>query len=316
MAKYEREIISSELFKPRKLKFPRRKFRVFGIEDVVCFDLLELRDLKRFNDNNQYILLGINAFSKLGYLRALKTKKADHVAEKVKEILDAFGHPFRFSASDKGGEFTSGAFKNLMKERNITVYYSHSEKKNPIAERFVRSVKNILFKKLFMNDTKRWVDHLGEIENIYNRSYHRTIKTAPIKVNKRNKKAMFKQAFDFKAVVTRPRFKLGDRVRVSFGDDLFLKERHGRWSVQIFRIRKINFKNPHHYLLETEDQKVKVDGGFYSPELQLTREEEKEIEKILMKKGSNVLVKWKNYPENFATLENKTDMEEKYNIKI
>jgi hypothetical protein len=316
MPKSEREIISRELFKPRRLKFPRRKFRVFGIEDVVCFDLLELRDLKRFNDNHQYILLGINAFSKLGFLRALKNKKADHVTEKVEEILDAFGHPFRFSASDKGGEFTSGAFKRLMKERNISIYYSHSEKKNPIAERFVRSIKNILFKKLFMSDTKRWIDQLGDIESQYNQSFHRTIMTEPVKVNKNNEKAIFERAFDFKSVVTRPRFKLGDRVRVSFGDELFLKERHGRWSVPIFRIRKVNNKNPHHYLLETDDQKIKVDGGFYSPELQLTREEEKEIEKILQRKGPNVLVKWKNYPENFATLENKKDMEEKYNIKI
>ena len=47
---------------------------------------------------------------------------------------------------DQGIEFYSKSFKNWLKDNNIEVYSAHNERKSVVAERFIRTLKNKIYK--------------------------------------------------------------------------------------------------------------------------------------------------------------------------
>ena len=47
---------------------------------------------------------------------------------------------------DQGGEFYNNLFKRFLKINNIEMYWAYNEGKSAIAERFIRTLKNKIFK--------------------------------------------------------------------------------------------------------------------------------------------------------------------------
>ena len=65
----------------RKLKnFKRRKWIVPGPYQTICADLIDYQQYFRINSGFKYILVVIDAFSRMAYTKALKSKTALEVA--------------------------------------------------------------------------------------------------------------------------------------------------------------------------------------------------------------------------------------------
>ena len=47
---------------------------------------------------------------------------------------------------DQGGEFYNNSFKDFLKINNIEIYSTYNEGKSVVAERFIRTLKNKIFK--------------------------------------------------------------------------------------------------------------------------------------------------------------------------
>ena len=47
---------------------------------------------------------------------------------------------------DKGGEFYNNSFKKSLKDNDIEMYSIHNEGKSAVAERFMRALKNKIYK--------------------------------------------------------------------------------------------------------------------------------------------------------------------------
>jgi hypothetical protein len=130
-----RRDIIEELFKPsRRRGYPRRKIVLKGIDDVIMFDLADFQSLAKENSGHRYLLVGINGFTKQGYAKPIKDKKAATVANAAEQILDESGVNFKLCNSDEGSEF-KGQFQTLLKDRNIRYYNTYSEIKSSIVER-------------------------------------------------------------------------------------------------------------------------------------------------------------------------------------
>ena len=69
-----------------------------------------------------------------------------------------------------------------MKTNNIEMYSTCNEGKSVVAERFVRTLKNKIFKHMTTTSKNVYFDVLDDIVNKYNNTVHRTIKTKPIDV--------------------------------------------------------------------------------------------------------------------------------------
>ena len=150
------------------------------------------------------------------------------------------------------------------------MYSTFNEGKSVVAERFIRTLKNKIFKHITAISKNVYFDVLSDIVNKYNNTIHRTIKMKPIEVtndsyaeynedsNKRNSK-----------------FKVGDHLRISKYKNIFAKGYAANWSEEIFVIKKVENTVPWTYVINDLND-GKIAGSFYEKELQKTNKKKLE----------------------------------------
>ena len=191
---------------------------------------------------------------------------------------------------NKGSEFYNNSFKNWLKDNDTEMYSIHNEGKSVIAERFIRTLKNKIYKYMTSISKNVYIDKLDDIVDEYNNNtYHKTIKIKPIDV-KDNTYINFDKEVNNKD----PKFKFGDYIRIPKYKNIFTKGYMPNWSEEVFIISKI--KNTVLWTYVNNDLNGKeIIGTFYERELQKTDQKEFRIEKVLKKKGDKLYVKWKGY---------------------
>ena len=85
---------------------------------------------------------------------------------------------------DKGSEFYNISFKKWLKDNDIKMYSIHNERKSVIAERFIRTLKNKIYKYMSSVSKNVYIDKLDDIVGEYNNRYYRTIKMKHVDVIK------------------------------------------------------------------------------------------------------------------------------------
>ena len=63
------------------------------------------------------------------------------------------------------------------------MYSTHNERKFVVAEKFVRTLKNKIYKYITSISKNVYIHKLDDIVNKYNNTYHSTIKMNPVDVN-------------------------------------------------------------------------------------------------------------------------------------
>ena len=104
-----------------------------------------------------------------------------------------------------------------------------------------------------------------------------------------------------------PKFKLGDRVRISKYKIIFAKGYTPSWSEEIFVIKKVKNTVPWTYVINDLNGE-EIMGTFFEKELQKTNQEEFRIEKVIKTKGDKMYVKWKGYDNSFNSWIDKKDL--------
>ena len=140
------------------------------------------------------------------------------------------------------------------------MYSTHNEEKFVIAERFIRTLKNKIFKHMTAVSKNVYFDVLDDIVNKYNNTVHRTIKMKPIDVTD-DSYAEYNEDFNKKD----PKFKVGDHVRISKYKNIFAKGYTQNWS-EVFVVSKIKDTLPWIYVISDLNGE-KIAGSFYEKEL-------------------------------------------------
>ena len=133
---------------------------------------------------------------------------------------------------DTGSECYNNSFKKWLKDNNIEMYSIYNEGKSVIAERFIRTLKNKIYK--YMTSKNVYIDKLDGIVNEYNNTYHRTIKMKPVDVKDNTYIDFGKEVND-----KDPKFKVGDQVRISKYKSIFTKGYMPNWSEEGFVVKKV-----------------------------------------------------------------------------
>ena len=110
------------------------------------------------------------------------------------------------------------------------MYSTHNEEKSIVAERFIRTLKDKVYKHMTVVPKNVYND----IVNEYNNTYHRTIKMKPVDV-KDNTYINFGKELNDKD----PKFKVGDQVRISKYKNIFAKGYTSNSSEEVFVIQKV-----------------------------------------------------------------------------
>ena len=96
-----------------------------------------------------------------------------------------------------------------MRDNDIVLYSTNNEGKSVVAERFIRTLKSKIYKRMTSISKKVYIDKLDDIVNEYNNTYHITIKMKPIDVKDNTYINTDKETND-----KDPKFKVGDRVLI------------------------------------------------------------------------------------------------------
>ena len=108
------------------------------------------------------------------------------------------------------------------------MYSTHNEGKYVVAERFIRTIKNKVYKYMTSISKKVHIDKLDDILHKCNNKKHRTIKMKPIYVKDNTYTDFSKEVND-----NDPKFKVGDHVRLSKYKNIFSKDYTPNWSEEV-----------------------------------------------------------------------------------
>ena len=111
----------------------------------------------------------------------MKDKKGISIVNGFQKIISKGKKPNKIWI-DQGSEFYNNSFKDFLKINNIEMYSTFNEEKFIVAERFIRTLKNKIFKHMTAISKNIYSNVLDEIVNKYNNTVHRTIKLKPIDV--------------------------------------------------------------------------------------------------------------------------------------
>ena len=117
--------------------------------------------------------------------------------------------------SDRGTEFYNSIFQNFLRSKNIQRYSRFTDKGPSIAERVIRTIRNLLKKLVFLAVEASWISELSSVIKKYNNTIHHSTKMTPIQASKKsNEKMAFDNLRDDREK-QQPKYKLGQLVRTA-----------------------------------------------------------------------------------------------------
>lgn len=287
---------------PLRRRFKRERVVVSGINDQFQADLLDVGNVHRENDGNKYILAVICVFSKYAWLLPLRDKTASSVIDAFQRVF-AERLPLKLQ-TDAGTEFTNRKFHTFLHKHHVEHFITRSELKSSVVERFIRTMKNVLWRFFTANRTLRYIDSLSDLVSSYNETYHTAIGREPSAVNRENQEEVWQRLYG-DDVRSQPTLATGTSVRISKVRPIFQKSALANYSDEIFVIEEALAGNPPTYRLR-DGQGESIEGRFYREELQPVKEgfdRAYPVEAVLAVKGRGkkrrYLVKWKGYPTKF-----------------
>ena len=148
-------------------------------------------------------------FSKCVWVIPIKDEKGTSIVNAFQKIISEGRKPNKIWV-DQGSEFYNNSFKDFLKINNIEMYSAYNEGKSVVAERFIRTLKNKIFKHMTAISKNVYFDVLDDIVNKYNNTVHRTIKMKPVDVTSDSY-----AEYNEDSNVTKPKFKVSNHVRIS-----------------------------------------------------------------------------------------------------
>ena len=145
-------------------------------------DLADMQLISKHNKGTRYLLCVIDLFSKYVWVVPLKGKKGVSIVNAFKIFLDSSERKPNKIWVDQGSEFYKNHFGKWLKDNDM--YSTYNEGKSVAAERFIRTLKNKIYKHMTAISKNVYVDVLNDIVDEYNNTHHRTIKMKPIDVKK------------------------------------------------------------------------------------------------------------------------------------
>ena len=249
-----------------------------------------MRVFSKFNRSITYLLAVIDVFSKYRWLIPLKDKMGKSVASALKTIFEE-RKPEKMWV-DKGKEFYNEDVKDLIK-----LYSTKNEEKSSVVERWIRTMKEKMWKYFRANSTNVYMNALSDLVKEYNNTRHSSIKMTLVRVSKKENELkvwrnLYAEHLEIRDI--NPKFSVGDKVRISKKKKTFEKGYTTRRTEEIFTIVEVKRTSPVTYKI-TDLNGEEIRGTFYEPELQATSQELFRIEKVIKRGKKKSLVKWKGY---------------------
>ena len=226
--------------KPPKKNYITNKTDVYYIDDIWSLDILDLKDYGPKNNRGyRYVLVVIDNFSKYGWTIPLKNKNAQIIKDSFENILISSKRKPNLIETDRGKEFYKNIFQSFLNKNSIKFYSRNSSYGAVFAERFNKSIRDLLKRPVFEKGDGNWIDVLPTITKQYNNRVHSSTKLTPIQASlKKNEGYVYKNLLDKRNKIT-PKFQINDLVRTADLKKTFSKSDTTNWSYKLYKISEI-----------------------------------------------------------------------------
>ena len=175
------------------------------------------------NKGYRYIFIIIDNFNKYFWAIPLKNKYSQTITNEFSNIITKSKRKPLKLESDRGTEFYNSFFQNFLKRKNIQHYSRFTDKGPSIAERVIRTLRNLLKKPVFLAGNADWVSELSSVIKQYNNTIHHSIKMTPNQASKKSNAKLVYSNLKDRRVKQQPKFKLGQLVRTADIKKVFSK---------------------------------------------------------------------------------------------
>ena len=174
--------LADKLHKPIIRKLKRRMVYSSFKDNIWGADLSDMQLMSKYSKGIRFLLCFIDLFRKYVWVVPLKDKRGISIVNSFQNILDNSKRKPNKIWVDPGSEFYSNTIEKWLKENGIERYSTYIEGKSVVVERFIRILKNKIYKHMTAMSKKFYFDVLDYIVDKYNNTYHQTIEMKPIDV--------------------------------------------------------------------------------------------------------------------------------------
>ena len=235
------KIFINEIYSlPPKKNYATNKTDVYHIDDIWSLDILDFKNYGPENNRGyRYVLVVIDNFSQFGWTIPLKNKIAQTIKDSFENTLINSKRKPNLIESDRGREFYNNIFQDFLKKNNIKLYSRNSSLGAVFAEKFNRTVRDLVKKIVFEQGDGKWIDILPKITKQYNNRIHSSTKLTPIQASlKKNEGYVYKNLLD-KRKKKKPKYEIADLVRTADLKKTFSKSDTTNWSDKLYKITEI-----------------------------------------------------------------------------
>ena len=138
---------------PPKKNYPTNKTVIKSIDDTWSSDLLDMNDYGiKNNEGYRYILVVVDNFSKFGWTILLKNKYAQSLTDAFSQIIKTSRRKPNLLETHDGKEYVNKIFSEFLNNHNIKRYSRNTALGAVFAERFNRTLRNLLKKRVFLQE--------------------------------------------------------------------------------------------------------------------------------------------------------------------
>ena len=235
------KIFIDEIYsKAPKKNYSTNKIIYNHIDEIWSIDLADMIDYKISNNKGfRYIFIVIDNFSKYLWAIPLKNKYSQTITNEFSNILTTSKRKPLKLETVRGAEFFNSIFQNFLKSKNIQHYSRYTDKGPSIAERIIRTIRNLLKKPVFLAGNADWLSELSSIVNKHNNTIHHSIKMTPVQASKKVKEKLVYSNLQDKRKKFNPKFKLGQLVRTVDIKRVFSKGDSINFSYKLYTITEV-----------------------------------------------------------------------------
>ena len=193
------KIFVDESFSKAPLRnYPTNKIVYNHIDEICSIDLADMIHYKISNNKDyRYIFIIIDNYSKYVWATPLKNKNSKTITDEFSNVLSkSKQRPIKLE-SDRGSEWYNSIFQNFLRSKNIHHYSRFTDKGPAIAERVIRTVRNLLKKLVFLPGNADWLSELPPVIKQSNNTIHTSTKMTPNQASKKvNEKKVYSNLKD------------------------------------------------------------------------------------------------------------------------
>lgn len=280
-------------------------------------------DPKYATSGSKFIFCAIDLFTRYAFCRPMPDKTAASCWAALDDIMkETDRRPQESIWCDQGKEFES-VFKKNCKSMGVSIYHTYGPHKAATVERFNQTLGRMLWHQFTAKQTRNWPLLLQDVVDVYNNRKHTAIGMSPDKASNLSKSAaaaLWTRQYGRIVPNAKPKFEIGDTVRISRTRGYFEKSYVASWTGETFTIRDIKRGPvPMYYLRDYSGEDIM--GGFYSEELQkvaqsLIDSDQFLIESVLSKRTKDgkkqMLVKWLGWPTKYNSWIDEADVTQNF----